>query len=258
MATDQTMEVEAAHYTAYFDESGTQDGAEVIAVGGFVAESSRWRLFTEEWQATIHSYDLDYFHMTDFESYQGPYASWTTDELKNCINQLLDIIHRHVIQSVGIIIPLRSFDQIMSERAKSICGDAYGLAAIQCWANLASTARDPRIDSAFEVVMEDGAKGKGSLLEVVRAASGDSEWFENNRISSLSFEDKREFPPLQAADILAYELYKHGLRQFGSEKRPGRFPLRQLRRSHQQWHYIDDDGLRKADDWLTNLRLRGE
>ncbi|MBT3996032.1 MAG: DUF3800 domain-containing protein [Chloroflexi bacterium] len=249
---------EAAHYKAFFDESGTHVGAEVIAVGGFLADAESWKTFCDEWQTALDYNGLDYFHMTDYENIQGPYLSWTDKQGRDCINQLLDIIHRYVIQSVGIIIPLRSFDQIMSDRAKSICGDAYGLAAIQCWANLASTARHPKINAAFEIVMEDGAKGKGALIDVVRAASGDTEWFENNRIKSLSFEDKREFPPLQAADILAYELYKHGLRQFGSEKRPDRYPLRQLQRSYRQWHYLDDSGLREADDWPANLRLRGE
>jgi hypothetical protein len=77
---------------------------------------------------------------------------------------------------------------------------------------------------------------------------------ENNRIIALSFEDKRLFLPLQAADILAYELFKRFRVQQGLDDRPIRYPLKQLVTPLQQWHYPDDDELRNVNEWLDRTR----
>lgn len=245
-------------YTGYFDESGTHDGSEVVAVAGFVANTSNWEQFSEDWQAILNDCSLEYFHMSEFENMQGPYTSWTDTEGKDCLNRLLDTIHEHVIQSVAFIIPKMSFDLLMSAKAKRICGDAYGLAALECWRKLADTARDPRLDGVLNCIMESGARGRHALEEIHAAGSEDAAWQNENPILSLAFQDKRVFLPLQAADILAYELYKQGLRQFGQETRRGRYPLRQLARSPRQWHYLDDDELRQVSQYLTEHPAFGD
>lgn len=244
----------AVLYTAYFDESGTHDDSEVVAVAGFVANPSQWEQFSEDWQAALNDCcSLEYFHMSDFESRHGPYESWTDAERKDRLNRFLDIIQKHAQQSIGFVIPKGSFDLLMSDRAKEVCGDAYGLAAIGCWHKLAITARDPRVDGVLEYVMESGARGGGALLKIVAERSEDVEWLDSTRILSLSFRDKRAFPPLQAADILAYELYKQGLRQFGPETRAARYPLKQLWTPNRQWHYPDDDELSRTNEWLARF-----
>ena len=246
----------AVRYTAYLDESGTHASSEIVAVGGFVANASNWDGLSVDWQATLDDYGLDYFHMVDFESRQGPYTSWTRACREDCLNRLLDTIFKYVNQSVAFIIPKRSFDLILSAEAKVWCGNAYGLAALGCWRKLADTAKDPRLDGVLAITMEGGARGRHMIGNIYAAGSKDADWREANPIRSLAFHDKREFLPLQAADILAYELYKHGLRQFGYEMRAVRYPLRQLARSPRQWHYPDDDELRQVSQDLTGLARR--
>ena len=244
----------ATLYTAYFDESGTHDGAEVTVVGGFVAEPDKWEQFSKVWQVALDDYGLEYFHMSEFESRQGPHATWANAERNELLNRFLDIIHEYVLLSVGIIIPMRSFDQLLSAKAKAICGNAYGLAAIGCWRKLGDAAQDPSGDAVLAYVMEAGANGGGALKNIFSAESKDADWRNRNRIESVEFRDKRLFLPVQAADRLVYELYKHGLRQFGTETRGERYPLRQLRRSPWKWNYLGNDELNRINEYLTGLQ----
>ena len=243
----------AVLYTAYLDESGTHEGSEIVSVAGFVAAALDWERLSADWQTTLADYGLEYFHMADFESRQGPYAAWTRACREGCLNRLLDTIFEHVSQSIACIIPKRSFDLTMSARAKLWCGDAYGLAALGCWRTLCNTAKDPRLDGVLAVTMESGALGRHAIGNIHAEGSKVADWRSANPIRSLAFEDKRYFPPLQAADIMAYELYKQGLRQFGYETRGVRYPLRQLVRSPKQWGYPDDDELREVNRYLDSL-----
>jgi hypothetical protein len=64
------------------------------------------------------------------------------------------------------------------------------------------------------------------------------------RVNSIVFRDKRE-TPLQAADLLAYEMYKHLPRQLGTDARPVRYTLRELAKLPRRWGWLDADELRK-------------
>lgn len=244
-------------YQVNLDESGTHRGSRAVAVGGFVSTATRWERFAQEWQDALRAWGLRYFHMTDFESRHGPYASWGETQRKERLNTLLDIIHRYAMSSIGCIIQLEAFERLMSDKAKQWCGDAYGLASIACYRKIAETASDPGIDGLLDIVMDRGVPGFGALHDIFGAGREDAEWLNQNRIASLAVRDKELWCPLQAADILAYELYKQAARQFGGDKRVTRYPLKQLARSPKtlpfQWHYLDDEELKRVDEWLSQL-----
>ncbi len=191
--------------------------------------------------------------MTEFENRQGYFTSWDETERQERLNYLLGLIKRYTFSSIAFVVLKRSFDDILSDEAKLLCGDAYGLACIGCWNNLTLRLKQPNIDGYINHVMESGAKGSSALLQIYDEGGKDAQWIKDTRTLSVSFQDKRNLPPLQAADIMAYEVYKHAQRQFGAEQRPPRYPLKQLNMSGRQWHYANEDELRKVNNYLTML-----
>lgn len=95
--------------------------------------------------------------------------------------------------------------------------------------------------------MEEGVKGKGALQIYFEEQSKRPTWREQNRILGLSFQEKR-VPPLQAADILAYELYKKSERQFGKVTLADRYPLKVLGTKNHQWLYFQKKHLREYSE----------
>ena len=240
-------------YHVYLDESGTHAGSEAVAVAGFVSNASKWEAFSEQWSAALKEWGISAFHMTDFESRHGEFANWKNEERKERLNRLLNLIIEHTFSSIGYVIRKKSFDEILSDSAKKLCADAYGMAAIGCWYTLAVRAKRPTIDGWFDYIMEAGCKGGSALHEIWRIQVSDEQWLDNTRMRSLDFRPKQKFPPLQAADILAYELFKQAQRQFGNEQRPPRYPLKRLNTPGRQWHYAEDDELTKMNEYLTDL-----
>lgn len=241
------------NFTAYFDESGTHDNSQVVAVAGYVAVASCWVEFSAQWQIALDEWGLDHFHMTDFAVKAPPYDKWTELERRQRLTRLIGIINEHVLGSVGILIPKNAFDEIFSARAKSICGGAYGLATAACWMDLAEIMREKAIDGWVSYVFEAGAPGAGEIAKVFGANLKDLEQQERLRLLSLRFEDKRNFLPLQAADLLAYELYRDLPREVGWERKTPRYPLTALAAVPRRWGYLDEAELRK---WSGILSMR--
>lgn len=244
-------------YAAYFDESGTNPESRVMGVAGFISDVLNWDRFSEEWEEALIDFGLKdspgYFHMTDFESpFATPYKDWPKDVRHERLEKLLEIIAKYEFSSVGCLIPKDSFESIVEPFSKALCGGPYGLAAMDCFHRLESTLID--VDGRIEYWFEDGATGKGELLTVYNRQKAYGRRNQSNlRMVSLAFQDKRLKPPLQAADILIYELVKEFPRQMGWEKRfPIRYPLERLGKGLHQWHYLDDEQLRAWNEALLN------
>ena len=77
------------------------------------------------------------------------------------------------------------------------------------------------------------------------------------RALDLRFADKKISLPIQAADILAYELYKDTPRRMGREVKPQRFPLKELATIPWRWMGMTDENLEGFSKVLS-ARAKGE
>ena len=243
----------ASLYTAYFDESGTHPESDAAVVAGFVFDVTQWEAFSEKWRKVLTEFGVDFMHMTDLENRRRQFTGWSVAKKEELLNLLLPIIHDHTFRSVGVVVFKKSFDALLSDPVKQICGDQYGLATLVCWRHLGLVMQE--WDGWINCTMESGAQGAGALLLIHTEDSKFTTWHNEHRILNLSFADKREFLPLQAADILAYELYKDVPRQFGKANRKARYPLRILGQKTHQWHYIQEKHLIELNEDITRQVL---
>ena len=49
----------------YIDESGTDKGAPVLTVAGYVAKPSQWQTFSKEWTRVLKPTGIKVYHATD-------------------------------------------------------------------------------------------------------------------------------------------------------------------------------------------------
>lgn len=232
--------------TAYLDESGTHRSAEALAVAGYLSTQDRWEQFDAEWRVALREYGLEFFHMTDFANGAPPYNTdiWRT-EREARFSRLVDIINRNALASIGITLPIRLFRSVVSTKAQRLVGGPYGLAAHACLTEAARIIRAHQWDAWIRYIYADGAEGAGQVLASYRRIKGQAQNKDILRLDKLSFEDKKEYLPLQAADILAYELYKHLPRQLGIDRqhRPRHRELAMLAAIERRWSHLEEDEL---------------
>ncbi len=230
--------------TGYFDASGTHRQSETVAVAGFFAAAAAWVEFSARWQLALSDFGLDHFHMTDFAFGAPPYDEWSEPQRRARLARLLTIIREHAGFSVGIVVDRSAFDRIISPRARKVCGDAFGLATIAAFMEVGRMLRGTDIDAWASYVFDRGSLGAGTVLKVFQANMEDPVAKEQLRALDLRFADKNLFLPLQAADILAYELYKDMPRHLRRESKVPRFPLTELASMTHSWVGLNDENLR--------------
>ncbi len=227
-------------FTAYFDESGTHADSEAVAVAGYLSTSELWASFKIEWRKVLADHAIDAFHMTDFAVGAKQFKGWAESKRRDCFGRLIKIINAHAIGSVGTVIPANLYKQIFSAKANNFVGGPYGLAATACFMSLAEILRLIGIQGWIAYVYDIGAHGRDQVYKVFTENEQDKVNKEFLRLLSLKFENDYQFVPLQAADILAYELYRHLPKQLGSDHRPPRlFSLRSLSAIPASWGYLD-------------------
>ena len=136
------------------------------------------------------------------------------------------------------------YPSIVSPRVKTRYGGPYALAAQRCIMDLAFIFRMFNVEDRVAFVYEKGAKGTGAIADQFRRVMADDTRAEHYRISSLKFEPKSRFVPLQAADLLAYELHREQSRRSAQPETDVSLVLQSMTKIPNHFHYVSDDELR--------------
>jgi hypothetical protein len=221
----------------FMDESGIHDGSPIVTVAGYIGRPADWRAWTKEWVRTLRPTKI--YHATDAQNLTGEFGDWTSEEVAELAKKLLPIIasgNAHNIAGVVVGIDLRVFEAAMKghDDLRAIFGTPYVACVqwvMQIFLNLANqTGNSERI--AF---VHENNSYHGQVYEAFNWIKANSN--RGNNVISLTFGGKKDYPPLQAADILAYESNKR-LRNLSS---PPRRPWEALGGNVFLTHYGDEN-----------------
>jgi len=236
---------------AYFDESGANPNDPALTLAGFISDEERWGAFSDKWKrAVVDSWGLRYFHMADFEARQGQFKDWSRDdESKRRLDYLLTLITDHVLGLVSVSFPRDLFLAYFPPRPKRI-ERLYLMTAGAVLLEASTFPKERAPGQKMALVFESGARGRH---QVQQAYDGLPPGTANHlNFVSLTFATKEEFEPLQAADILAYETFRHFPKVYGSESRPVRYPLKKiLDKVPQVWGVVDQAYLDSISSTLS-------
>jgi hypothetical protein len=198
---------------AFFDESGwhpTGAGLKKLTVGGCIASFEAWESLTLDWSNALKKMGIPMFHMTDFEKKNPPippYDDWTKQQRIDRLNALLEIIGTAKPWCCGFTNWARS-----GETTASI----YERCAHDVLLELSLQKEE------FSVVFAHHPEFSGySPLHQMLMRYGYGE-----QIKSVTIGFPLDMCPLQAADIVAYEI-RCEERWIGI---PQRYPLKKLHR----------------------------
>ena len=242
--------------TAYYDESGTHDDSDRVVLAGFIAESERWLAFEPQWKQALVDFELPldkeglrHFHMVDFANRAPPYHKWTEPVRRERLNRLLDLIKDHAEASVAVVVPRLSYEAATTPTERKLTQGPYGFAALTAFAVMQNVMVD---DAYVTCYFEDGVKNAGDMISIYQDAKK-LDAPEIRHILSISLQDKRRFVPLQAADILAYEIYKFFPKNDLVDP-DMRYPYQELTKIPHEWVYADDELLKlSAAVWAEEM-----
>jgi len=205
-------------------------------MGGCVASSTDWAEFKDEWAKTLDQYQIECFHMTDFENYQKAFKKMDRNRHKRLIATLLEIMNRHIDAYIGTVEDVE--DHKLSPSPKD---DPYINCMLVCMDSLASCfgPGDRNINVIFADQPEFRNRVSDLYPQLRTLVGGMYAVLQENRYCS-----PKNTLPLQAADIVAYEVRKEFERHRDAVGRQRRWPLVQLCKKPFIWRGYLPEGLK--------------
>jgi len=210
---------------AVMDESGVHDDSPVLTVAAYLARPRQWQEWTKRWK--VAKRPIKVFHAVDCANFEGEFKGWDAVARDELVVRLLRVINESDIPGVVIGLHMDEFRRAMAGRddLRALFGSPYAACfqwVVQVIMNLAVEAGSrERIGFIHEI--------NHYRQEALEAFAWVKENANPNRaIIGLQFDDKQDFVPLQAADVLAYE----GNKRMRDPSRPERRP----------WQALNPDG----------------
>jgi hypothetical protein len=244
-------------FTAYVDESGAYKESPHMAVGGVIADAEKWKSFENCWREVLSDADVPYSHMKDFSQSKGPFSKWSSKEFEPLrrafMKGLCDCIVSNVAYTFGAIITRKHYEGLVPADLRKDMGSPYTFLGRYCIARVAVWAQDNSPTEPINIIFERG-QPQASLRTQHNLLSANEQARTEYRLGLLSFADKfdRKHPedtvlPLQAADLVAYELLKHWntLQEYSNRLvkdyiKPDlrRYPLKRLMELPKDWNKL--------------------
>lgn len=206
----------------YFDESGTHSESPIICMAGYISTVEQWTHFSRNWQERIDKEGIDCFHMTDFENRRGPFKGMSKAKGNLLIESLIKIINVRVRYLFALAFAKADFDDVVGDKYIRTVGTEWTFCAMACMAFIRQWADQRAEKDPINFFFEQGARHSKALLAAHTKASKNKEFVSSMNLGTFTLGNRRNLPPLQAADILAYEAYKY---RFNQLKRP-ELPMR--------------------------------
>ena len=203
------------------DDSADAAPQRVLAVAGYVAVAAEWDRFSAEWLDVIPDKawpsTISEFHAATCESQQGEFRSWSPNRCTALVTRLVDVILNpayKTMEGIGGAIFLDDLNAApgsFSPHLRTRIGFLMSSQLVFAWTLGIPLSRAH--GDMIEFIFDDQPDLVGrvrQLFQVLREPP-DRELVPalKFRLRDPIFRSSRTTPPLQAADLLAYNTQKH-------------------------------------------------
>jgi hypothetical protein len=250
--------------TVYCDESGTDVKNRVAAVCGYIGQVSEWRKFEQDWVPILKKrpYRVKMMHRSDLETWHGEFTKergWDPTRRAAFLTELHPIIKSRTKVALDSAVIKEDWEEVMPNWLKRFFGGVYGWCAHECVVASRVWCDRPirRYKHPIDWVFEKGANGQGQVAQMFTELARDPILSKEYRIGTWGFACKNVVP-LQAADTVAYEIFKQVENQIvdRGEKHDVRFSVKDLLRP-QDLPYLKYWDRARLREWFATSQQRG-
>jgi hypothetical protein len=202
---------------AYMDETGHSSAQDqkFNGMAGLFARADDWAVFEEKWKEVLarKEYRLPYFHMrefiaADYGSSKSLYKGWSEAKRQKLFGKLMRLIAGVHPIPVGAVIHMPDY-RGLTEVQKTMLRDPYFLtyqnviAYATSYLDFVKASPDVKVGFIFSDQVEFKYRALQLYDEIYKSGI-----FIKRSAYAPDFRPMQDFPALQAADIVAYEMYK--------------------------------------------------
>lgn len=161
--------------------------------------------------------------MKHFAHRRGDFSGWSETQRRNFLQKLMPIMDRYVRFYVGAAIHLDEFKQLSQEKRQDLQDPYFACFQVSVHAIGIFAEQNFPVDQV-DVFFDHRPKSVGMGNALFERCVQDLDV--GGRLNVLAFASPKKIMPLQAADLLAYELNQH--RQGSGKMADSRWPFQEI------------------------------
>jgi hypothetical protein len=240
----------AAMMKAYLDES---ENAGILTISGYVGHSGQWPRFEREWKNALSEFGFRAFHIVDFAHSKGEFEhlKGREQERQKVLARFMKIIYREPprLFAFGCSVDLMAFRTLPDQTRQRVGDDPYWLVfqasvgMAVTWLSAFLQEHSAMLDERIAFIFD--RRGSQGLTRELYNKLKDVVYPEDvaKLCGMLAFDDDEVVVPLQAADILAYEMAKYLQDEMKGIEKPRRWPMQQIMSKPGRFNMFTKDAL---------------
>jgi len=233
----------------YVDDSGSGGDSPYFVLAGYSAAMEDWLLFTEAWQRVLDSHPrIAYFKMREAESLRDEFAGFSVPVRDKKLSKLISVIEQFKLFETSVFVPSSIFNSIVTANMPIEVRNPYLLAFV-CMVGLTPfldqiMGVESKVDFVFDSDERNELTGRGYFKTLMRKIPQ-----VNNALGEIDYRDDKQFNPLQAADLIAWQ----NRRFFSFPKEPRRNELGRLHSRRDMWFrkLLNREDIEEMLPWLV-------
>ncbi len=212
-----------AVFDCYFDESyGSKTN--YLTIAGYAFTKSRFQRFDKAWKFMLKKRDLPYFHMVDCAHGNGVFAGMSKIDRDATAREAFAIIRAEASKGFALTVNTKDFERLV--RPNEFINSAYDLLVLISVLNVGNWIIESNQPGSASFIFEDGHSRAGCAGAMMSKILYHPEIMDICRYKSQRYVKKTDSTPLQAADILAWQIYTQCRHEF--EGKPPRKDFKAL------------------------------
>lgn len=196
---------------AYFDESGTHDGATIVSMGGLVGSADAWAAIEGPWQSVLSEYSekgVRFFHMTECVNQTKQFSLIEKPHINYIITQLSQVLKDKPLSAIFSAVVIDHWNRVVTDAEflfrfptpLALCFDDI-VRGLSLWS---AKHTDGELVAPVFAYRTEYASGKGIGGDVLKLY-GSQDWYKNS-LAAIAFDYPERVIPLQAADLVSHQM----------------------------------------------------
>jgi hypothetical protein len=191
---------------AFIDDSGSGGDSPWFVLAGYVGTVEAWDSFDKPWRTVLDGHPkLEYFKSSEAESLRpdGQWAGISKGERNQRIDTLIEVIGNHTLRSLYVRLKQQDYNEIIKPYIPDAWDNAYYHLFIGSIAAFTSIEKHLGASRPIEFFFDRQNRLEKPSKRLYDMVGGQ---LFGNRVVDVHYEDEKLFLPLQAADLLAWQL----------------------------------------------------
>jgi hypothetical protein len=222
----RSKNVLVAMLTIYIDDSGTSPNETIAVAAGWIAKTPAWTLLERGWAKVqnVESHRFTCMHMGEFSHGSKEFEGWDLNKKLLVIRKLTPLITKRALKGFALGVVKKDFDEIVPANLRAQGFENHYTYAIRRVLGMIHDWRKAEgfDDLPIEYIFDFMNLHDPRRMEIQKVFTSIGTEHENLNLYGLTkdgfnFKDKKSLPPLQAADMLAWTIYRAMQHEIGEK-----------------------------------------